>query len=110
MAKKNHDEEPEFEEYEEEDEDDEDEDAIEPDDCRICEAEVEIGSDLCEDCGKCACCDEPWDYKTAKGARKTGDGRVCESCYEENYSEDDLDDSSPAAADEDEEEEVEEDE
>ena len=78
------DEDVELEPLEEEVDEDEDEDSIDDDACRLCGAETEIGSDLCEDCGKCAACEEPWDYKTAKVAKKTEDGRVCESCFEEN--------------------------
>ena len=64
------------------DEEDESDGATE---CKLCEAEAELGKQLCEDCGRCANCGEEWSYRDAKAAHKTEDGRVCDDCYETYY-------------------------
>jgi hypothetical protein len=100
MAKRKHEEE-EWEELEEEV--DEDEDALEEKVCKLCDSETEIGKELCEDCAYCAACGDEWKFKVAKDAKKTEDGRVCATCFEEEYSDDDhLDEDKKDDEDEDE--------
>lgn len=78
-----------------EDEDDgsdtDDEDSLAPEECALCDAEASIGKKLCETCSHCAICDKAFKgLAKAKKAKVVEDGRICDECFADSYTEDDL--------------------